>query len=191
MHDDLMRTIVIPTLASLITGLLVGMLILCLVFWRSWPAIWAAIGGLAAALLTWWAWSARFARVLEVQLTPDLPQPDTSQVIEPLPEVIHLRIDNERPGGYIDGQFIELPTDPDRLRRLASGLTNGAPLSVHNWTGSRAVFTRHEFETIRVELERRGLAENRGGNIGFTLTAPDRAIMRKLASSTTPPDEMP
>jgi hypothetical protein len=185
--DDLIRGVIIPFFQSFATGLLIALAGLGICTWQGWPGWWSLAAGAIAALLSWLSNVNRWQRLIEAILAPELNQieehelmPQTTQ-----PQSIRLEISNENKDGYLEGKFINLPIDPDRLRLLADGLEQGKGLTVASWTGSHGVFTRNEFELVRNELLIRGLirqSSERTPQRGYELTVIGRHVFKRLSS---------
>ena len=84
--------------------------------------------------------------------------------------------------------FIDLPAGPEQLRKLADGLLSGRQFALSAWSGAGAPFSRSEFERLRDELIKRGLARWRNANAqaqGAELTLPGRAVLRRFSSEAS------
>lgn len=104
----------------------------------------------------------------------------------PAYDMMRVELVQPLPGGQ-QTQIIDLPSDSERLEKLARGLLAGLPLSESQWTGGRGIFTRSEFSALRGELIRRGLVQWNNSHTtarGAALTASGRAIMRRFAGET-------
>lgn len=153
LHDDFWRALLIPAGQALLTGvfsLAPGMGIAIL---AGYPATYGMIGAGAITLISWLYFRARWTRLVERMLAPEEPV-FLPELVEPEPIRIELVHED---GPYLEAQFVDLPISGDQLKALADGLVQGAPLTVHKWTGSRGVFSRAEWESVRYELVRRGL----------------------------------
>lgn len=186
--DDFTRAFLIPAASSLFTGLLVTLLGLAICGCVHQPASYGLAAGGLAALLSWLAFRAHWAQLVQAVLLPDQVQPvdrETDQV-QPVRVQLVQEID-----GYQQGQFVDLPATVEQLSSLAQGLARGAPLSLAAWTGQGQAFSRHEFETLRLELLTRGLARwtsSRARAQGLELTPAGRAVFKRLASTPLPGD---
>lgn len=177
-----MREILFPFVSAFITGGLGGLVV----------GVWAwavgapdalKVGGVFGAVVAFIAWLVLRAKVEYVENSLRGYRED------PAPEVIHaetvrveLRQDEGRRMDYID-----LPATRAQLHQLARGLQEGIPFTVSAWTGSRKPFSRGEFEALRAEFIRRGLAEwrnQRSPAQGAELTPTGRAVVRYLATPT-------
>ena len=101
------------------------------------------------------------------------------------PPPVRVDVITQEPGGYIGGQFLDLPAEPGQLITLADGLVNGLSLSEGSWTGSGAPFSRSQFRTLRDALIYSGLArwkDERYRAQGVILSPAGRAVMRRFAS---------
>jgi hypothetical protein len=142
--------------------------------------------GMAAAAIHWmsavrrWDGVVQYASMSPFQTTEQQRVEPISQQNFPPAEPKTLRVE------LVDQNrisFIDLPASQTQLKNMAAGLLNNTALAVSAWTGSNGLFTRPEFENLRDELIRRGLARWNGSsrNQGAALTAAGRAVMRKLA----------
>jgi hypothetical protein len=99
-----------------------------------------------------------------------------------------LRVVVETEDGRV-GDFIDLPY-PDRLYELGRAVVAGGyDFSMASFGGAGKLFSRSEYVILRDAMIRRGLAtwiNSRAHGQGVTLTAPGRAVMRKLATRTPP-----
>jgi hypothetical protein len=187
MSDDLVRGVVIPLAQALATGILITLASIGLCLWQGQPWWIALMAGSLAALFSWWYLMHRWQRLIERILNPDCQDPQPFQPDEP--ETIRLQISQQNQDGYLEGQFIKLPVDAARLQQLANGLEAGKGLTVGTWTGSHGLFSRHEFEALRGELQIRGLvrpASDRSPQRGYELTLAGRHVFKRLSS---PPAE--
>lgn len=187
MRDDLRRTVIIPLAAVVITGALTGFLLLALCAWQSWPAIWAAIAGAAAALLSWYGWSARFAQILEYQLAPGLPKSQPVP-IQAKAQTVNLHIHREDEGGYLEGAFLDrLPVSDAGLASLANLVVSGQSLTTSQITAS-GLLDRPTWEALRDRFISAGLLAWRAGSRahGCEVTNRGLVIFRRLADPTRP-----
>lgn len=192
--NSLQDGVIVPGLQAIITGAVCGVAAAAVTAWFELP-FWA-IGATAAALATaggWLSYRNRWQWLLERITGADLnadgyigqPQPQQPQL--PAPSIRVELAQND--GHQVD--FIDLPY-PEKLPALAAGLQQGRTFSLSTWTGSGALFSRAEFEELRGELIRRGLAEWNNPAApaqGVKLTAAGRAIFRRLATPTLPSGE--
>ena len=191
--SPIVEGVVVPGLQAAITGVLTGLAALAVSAWLKLP-YWG-IGATAftlAALAAWLSYRGRWAWVLERMLGVDINRDGLIGQPEPEPEPAQsLRIELVQDEGR-RGEFIDLPY-PEKLPLLAGGLLEGRQFSLTAWTGKGQLFSRSEFETLRAELLKRGLAtwNNPAAPAqGITLTGAGRAIFRRLADqSPTLPDE--
>lgn len=198
--NNLTDGVIVPGLQALITAVLTGFAAGALAAWVGAPYWGVGFTAAAlAALASWLSYRARWAFVMERILGVDLNQDGVIGQPEPEPPPARaepVRIEIIQEGGRA-GDFIELPARPEQLRMLADGLQGGRAFSQSVWTGNSGIFTRSEFEALRAELLRRGLAKWRKEGApgqGIELTPPGRAVMRRFASETKrlsppPPEE--
>lgn len=184
--NPIVEGVVVPGLQAAITGTLTGVAAGAISAWLQLPA-WGVAGTATAvaSLAAWLSYRGRWAWVLERLLGVDLDRDGFIGKPDPEPEPAHsLRIDlTQIEDGGRTREFIDLPS-PEKLPLLASGLLNGRQFSLTTWTGKGQLFSRAEFETLRAELLRRGLAMWNNPDApaqGITLTGPGRAIFRRLA----------
>jgi hypothetical protein len=196
--DDFYRAVLIPASQAVITGVLAfcaGLAVCALGGWAWWyAAIGAGLIGLAAWLGFWGWWS----RVILDILTPDrrlrlVEEPYSS---EPDPQPVQpqtIRVELiQSQDGFQRGDYIDLPCQPDQVKQLADGLTRGQPFALSAWTGRNQVFSRSEFETVRVTLLKAGLLRWSSPHAraqGVELTPAGRAVMRRLAAPLPASDE--
>lgn len=178
--------VTVPFLQAAITGLLAGIAAGVLVAilgievspWAAGAVVWTL-----ATLGSWLSFRARWQMVIERALGVDL-NGDGRIGDEPEPPALPpLRVEVMQEGGR-RGDFIDLPY-PDRLPELASGLLSGRRQFAQTaWTGAAGVFSRAEFDNLRGEFLRRGLARWKNPQApaqGVELTPAGRAVLRKLA----------
>jgi hypothetical protein len=194
MIDDFWRALIIPTCQALITGLLVIPLTLLVCAMSQVDLRWGLLSGLVITFVTWLIYRSRWMRIIEGLLFPQsgddlvVSMPANHQPEPP----IRIELLRNNPDGYLEGQYIDLPADRDQLIALASGIEDGLPLTVHAWTGDGAPFSRAEFEQLRAELIRRGLAHwnnPRTPQRGFALTIAGVKVLKRIASVTPPLDD--
>lgn len=146
--------------------------------WYAAPAV-----SLTVFTIVFWSSSERGQQLIETLIGQDL---NNDGVIgdppkqTPLPPVrIMLESDRGRHTEYID-----LP-HPEKLPALAAGLLTGREFAQTTWTGSGQLLSRGEFDAIRDAMLKRGLAAWKNPEAhskGCVLTAPGRAVCRRLAS---------
>jgi len=186
MFDDLRRTVFIPLGLAMATGGLCGLLLLALAAWRGWPVAWAAIGSAAAALLSWLAWSARFASALEYKIAPGLPKIHTALTHEAGAQTVNLHIHKLDPDGYNEGVFLDrLPVSASSLAALANRAITGQSLTT---AAMSEILDRPSWEALRDRFISAGLLTWRAGSRahGCEVTARGVTIFRRLAAPTTP-----
>lgn len=184
--DPLRDGVAVPGLQAGITGGVCGLAALAVCAWFDLP--WLAIGGTVAAVSmagAWLSYRGRWQWMLERITGADLNmdgfigQPLPQQPQLPAPSIRVELAQND--GRQVD--FIDLPY-PEKLPALAAGLQQGRTFALSTWTGNGALFSRAEFEQLRGELLRRGLAEwvNESAPAqGIKLTAAGRAVFRHLS----------
>lgn len=184
--------VTIPLLQAAITGLLAGIAagVLAAVLpvdfspWAAGVVVWAV-----TTFVSWLSYRGHWQALLEKALGVDLNgDGQIGEPAEPEPTPQPLRVELYQDGGR-QGDFIDLPYR-DRLPALASGLLAGRQFSQTAWTGGGQLFSRAEFEELRGELLRRGLARWKNENApaqGLEVTPAGRAILKRIASTPTPP----
>ena len=191
--DSLRDGVIVPILQALATGILSG-LALAGVLWLAGVEIawrWSLALIPVVWLVMWLAslshWRASLERLLNRDLNNDgvIGEQQPPVIIsEPAREV---RVTLERDEGrHVD--IIDLPAQPEQLRQLADGLLSGRQFALSAWSGAGAPFSRSEFERLRDELIKRGLARWRNANAqaqGAELTLPGRAVLRRFASDAS------
>lgn len=190
MLDMFRLAIIIPAAAALITGALVGALTLALAAWQGWPMLYGLLAAAVTALLSWLAWSARYAEIIEHRIAPDLhkaqPQPDKT------PKEINLRI-HEVKGEYLEGAYLHrLPVSEQALAALANQVISGQSLTTSQITGS-GLLSRPDWEGLRDRFISAGLLTWRGGNrqYGVEITQRGRAVFQRLAQPGEAPPTHP
>jgi hypothetical protein len=179
--------VTIPFLQAAISAILAGIaagVITALLGWQWWKIAGAVTA--VVALYSWLSFRSRWAYVAEKVLGIDIDQDGYigSPPPEALPPVRVELLQNE--GRQAD--FIDLPATPDQLQALADGLQTGRQFALTSFAGQGKPFTRPEFEQLRAELIRRGLAAWRNQNHpgqGCELTKSGRAVMRRFCSEAT------
>ena len=86
-------------------------------------------------------------------------------------------------GPQWQGTFLDLDLEPDRIREFAAQAAIDPDLSLARFSGTRRIFSRNEFERLRLALIAAGLARwnnPRAHQQGAALTAPGRAAMRAI-----------
>ncbi len=84
---------------------------------------------------------------------------------------------------FISAEFLYLNAriEPEQLRQFARASLAGANLSVHNWVGQGALFSRGQYDSLMAELERMDYVVPGAGNQARRLTSKGRALMRAWA----------
>lgn len=176
------------TLAALVTGTFVLLLALALARVVRWPVSYALIAGAASTLFSWLVWSSRAANILEHMHIPERRKPPT-QDLTPKHATVDLRIHAERPGGYLEGTFLDrLPVAESALVELARRALEGQSLTTSQMTAGG--LSRADWETLRDRLIGAGLLSWRFGSRahGCQTTSKGRAVFSRMASPTPPPD---
>ena len=193
--DSLRDGVIVPILQALATGILSG-LALAGVLWlagveSAWrwslaliPVVW---------LVMWLAslshWRASLERLLNRDLNNDgvIGEQQPPVIISEPAREVRVTLEREE-GRHVD--IIDLPAKEEQLRQLADGLLSGRQFALSAWSGTGAPFSRSEFERLRDEMIRRGLARWRNERAqaqGLEVTAPGRAVLRRFASDASKP----
>lgn len=190
--NGLEERVVVPALKGLIvavpTGLLVGLLIgafdVEISAWWTMPIVM-----LATFLATFLASSSRGQWLVERISGADLNGDGViGQPLPLLPEPQTVRVEiSEDQGRHVE--FIDLPARPEQLKSLATGLQQGRTFALTAWSNQ---FTRPEFEMLRDEMVRRGLARwknDKHHQLGADLTPAGRAVFKRLTSAALPAED--
>ena len=193
--NSLQDGVLVPALQALTTGALSG-LALAGVLWlagveSAWrwslaliPVVW---------LVMWLAslshWRASLERLLNRDLNNDgvIGEQQPPVIISEPAREVRVTLEREE-GRHVD--IIDLPAKEEQLRQLADGLLSGRQFALSAWSGTGAPFSRSEFERLRDEMIRRGLARWRNERAqaqGLEVTAPGRAVLRRFASDASKP----
>ncbi len=175
----LLQSVITGILAGIAAGVLVGVLRVGFSAWAAGFSTWALVT-LGAWLSFRGRWQVVIERALGVDLNHDgvIGEPE----LPPQPEPQSLRVELLQEGGR-RGDWIDLPF-PDKLPALAAGLLEGRQFTQTVWTGGGRLYSRAEFEAVRGEMLRRGLARWKNPQApaqGAELTPAGRAVLRKLA----------
>lgn len=188
--ESLISAVLVPLAQAVITGLFIGLAIgaAAALFALEKPGVWGLAAGCIVMALAWLAYRSRWSMVVEKALGVDINL--DGFIGDPPPEETRtVRIELVQDGGS-RGDWIDLPTSPERLALLGDGLLNsGRTFNLSSWTGRGQPFTRREFEALRAALLERGLLVWRTPGSpaqGVELSPAGRAIMRRFASTTTP-----
>ena len=183
MKNDIWLLAILPLELGTVAGLAVGGATAIVLRANGDPA--ALVNGTAAGLLSFGVAAAgAIAWVGQVWRDYLIPPPPPVMA-ENKVTVRMLQTDAGAPG-YMQGEFFDLPADPDRLRALAADLVEDPDISMGRFAGKGKLFTRAEYETLRAALINRRLARwqnSRAHNTGAMLTGPGRAFFRALAGA--------
>jgi len=172
-----LRAWIVAVPCGALAGLLIGAFGLKINLWYAIPIV-----SITVFLIIFWTSTQRGQALVERLTGTDLNGDGvigSVPIQEPLPPVrIELVEDQGKHTTYADLPF------PDRLPSLAAGLLAGRQFAQSAWTGHLGIFSRAEFDQLRDEMVRRGLAawKNESAKAqGCELTAAGRAVMRRLA----------
>ncbi len=183
----------LPVSQSLATGIFFTLAALGICWGLRWPAMWAFMAGAVVTFITWLNLVNRMLYVIEFVLKQDLngdgmvgiPMPRL-----PAPTTRVELIKTDQDNSLVEGDYIELPGEPEKVAMLADGILHGYSLTVDEWTGQGKPFNRSQFVTLRNEMHRRGLIaplSDKSSKAGFGPTVAGKHVLAKLAKSTTPP----
>lgn len=188
--DPLRDGVIVPLAQAVITGVMAGIVaggIWALARWPFSPWLVGLIAGSGVMFFSWLAYRSNWQMVFESITGADLnkdgyigPPP---VVVQPPKEPEKIRIEVIQDEGKA-GDWIDLPY-PEKLPELSRGLLEGKrQFSQTTWSGRGHLFSRAEFETLRGELIRRGLARWKNPEApsqGVELTPAGKAVLRRLA----------
>jgi len=196
MTNSFSDSVTIPATQSLITGALFGLTVggSAAMLEFPMPFQFGLTAGAGVALIAWLDYRARWQSLLERLLQVDLngdgeigdqdQEPDPPARVEP----VKVYIEQDQ-GRHVD--IIDLPAEPRQLTAFADGVLTGRSLSQAAWIGRGQPFSRSEYDALRDEMIRRGLAQWRSPGEpaqGWELLASGRAMLRHFASDApTPP----
>jgi hypothetical protein len=150
-HASARAGVLIPTFQSLISGLLAGLVVLAGSLVWGYSSGWALLAGAVVACWSWLLLLGRWHRIAAHLAGIKEPEP----VERPNPSDV-VRVELISDNGH-SWQFADLPTDRERLEKLARGVVQGTGLSEGVWTGSQGPYSLAEFRALRAELIKRGV----------------------------------
>lgn len=179
--------IALPAGQAIVTGALIGVAVGAVAYQLQWskPLAWGLIAWLIVQCLAWLFLLHDWRSVthkLESVTRRDL---DGDSIIGPPAPPIVQRVKIELVEGN-HTRYIDLPCSDEQLLELARLLVDGRTLTQANFTGSGKPFDRAQFEEIKAELIKRGLAVlNSPGTParGVTLTASGRACFQHIVDN--------
>jgi len=183
----------LPISQAIATGIFFTLAALGLCWAFHWPALWAFASGGIVIFVAWMNLFNRMLYVIEFVLKQDInvdgvvgvPMPSLPA---PITRVELIKKDQDK--NLVEGDYIELPGEPEKIALLAEGILRGYSLTVDEWTGQGKPFNRNQFVSLRNEMQRRGLIaplSDKSTKSGYGLTVVGRHVMTRLAKSTTPP----
>ena len=183
----------LPISQSIATGIFFTLAALGLCWAFQWPALWAFASGGVVTFVAWMNLFNRMLYVIEFVLRQDINGDGVIGTPMPRPPAPTTRVElikKDQDNSLVEGDYIELPGEPEKIALLADGLLRGYSLTVDEWTGQGKPFKRNQFVSVRDELLHRGLIaplSDKSNKSGYGLTVVGRHVMTKLAKSTTPP----
>lgn len=192
MYDpEIGRGCMIPLIQAVITGLLLGAVVLGGALWAgstSTIAMYVALAAAGCAALWWWSTSISSWR-RAVYPEPE-PAPIGEQEPAPAPQIFRLEV---KTGSKL--QFAEFEgIEPDKLKRLAEGILQGIPFAESAWTGAGRPFSRSQFHQVRdIFLARGWLRWKNPESVsqGMIPTAQGLAVMRYFDGAQLDPPPHP
>lgn len=180
------RSPFILAIVAIISGLFAGIAALANAMIFSWSTPWGWAAGACAvvgagtwvAMIRWWQ------RLIEH--TAGIVDAGVHAVPEDQPTRIEIIRDD---GNYIDGQFVDLDIDRDRMIQLGRMLINGSSFS-HALAGPGRPLLRSEYEILRDQWLKAGLVRWRNDhshNQGLVVTGKGKAVARGYALMATTP----
>jgi hypothetical protein len=186
MFDALRLAVIIPLAVALVTGCLVGLVVLTLAAWRGWPSVYGFIAAAGSALVSWLAWSARFAELVEYRMAPSKPKAALRH--DGGPQTVNLHIHDDT-NGYPSGSFLDrLPVSDAGLADLADLIISGRSLTTSAMTRPGGPLDRPTWEALRDRLVSAGLLAWRGVNrqFGVEVTHRGMIVFSRLAEPKRP-----
>jgi hypothetical protein len=160
-----------------------------------WPFLWALAAGGAVTFVVWMNLYNRMLYLIEFVLKADINGDGVigaplTQLPPPTTRIELIKTDQDH--NLVEGDYINLPAEPEQLAQLADGLSQGYSLSINKWTGRGKPFTRSQFETLLDVFHTRGLAaplSAKSPNSGYALTVAGKHVISRFARPTTPPPQ--
>ena len=194
---------VIPLTQSLITGLIVGGLVLFLALqfsaknswqWGLWGFLLSGSGTWLFSIRRWHRltdWLPTVERITNLDINRDGRIGDRLPLVDVMPEPkeITVTVRDVSDHGSLSVMRYNLPADEKQLAAFALGVGQGVSLAEANWIGPSNPFTRDEYRAFRKELIRRGwveLSNRKSARQGFAMTHAGEAVMREIAKSNSP-----
>jgi hypothetical protein len=184
---------VLPFIQSLITGLLLGLIVLVVTLWKGFNdwLVYSLLTWLIVTALTWltlqrhwWSLTAieRFTGwdINHDGIIGDDPQPASRHSVL-------VDVSQKNAGGFDRIDTARLPFSEDNITALAVGLLAGRPFTEREWTGAGRPLSVGQFREARTEMQKRGLIEQvnpKAPQQGYKLTYAGGAVMRHFASDT-------
>jgi hypothetical protein len=184
-NQNAKTALLIPAGQALVTGIFSGAAAGILTNLAAWPEPWSwaagvgAAGGFGAWLLYRSEWAER--------LTPKPPQPVAQFQTQTI-----TRIQVVGPAGSFQGAWAEFDIEPAKLRRAALRVLAAGSFSLSTLGGAGKPLSRAEFENLRAEFIKRGLAvwvNPDAHSQGCVLTLAGKAVIKRLASPQVDPTQ--
>ena len=140
----------VPMLRCMVTGVIVFVITLGLGYWQGWEeyAAIALMAGAIAALISWLDDGRGWKRLAYGEM-------EAAQPVVVEAEARTLRLELYKGSQTV---YAELPMSFEQAQELARGLLAGTPFSEASWTGAGRPFSKGQFQQMREEFVKRGLA---------------------------------
>lgn len=167
MEDNSLRSgVVVPGLQAVITGVFFAGVVGGAVLLSGYGKLgtYLLLGGFGCAFTAWIFLIHHWLKVIEHREGIE-PEPEPVELVEPGEEPSSVRIELiQNSDGAWRGSFVNLPVSPEKLRLVASALSQGGSLSENSWCGSGRPFTKRQYHALRQELIERGWLQWRNPN---------------------------
>lgn len=179
----------LPLLQAVITGGLVGLIVLVLTLWQRVRdgLIYALLAWLTVSCITWLVLQYHWYSLTAIERFTGVDIDQDGYIGEPVQEPASLRhvvtvdIRQKNEGGFDQIKTATLPFSEQDMRLLATGLLAGKSFSEREWTGAGKLLSVGQFREARAEMIRRGMLElvnSKDVRQGYRLTKAGAAVMR-------------
>lgn len=129
--------------------------------------LWGSLVGCSVAFFNW------------LKFSEPEPEP-VAPVIVQEPDTFRLEVDYDSGAA---GDYLQFGVDPRKFFSWCEGVSLGRSTAEDNWCGSRGIFAKSEYRTLRDELVTRGFMRLRGKSPsqGYELSAKGSALVRGVA----------